>query len=67
MLTETQEIEIGKILEVLSPTRLSKLHLKKLQKIKNAVTGENDSRCLCAAIDRSKFYNEFLVWYQKNA
>lgn len=67
MLTEAEKLEIGKILEVLTPTRLSKLHLKKLQKIKNAVTRENDNRCLCAAVDRTKFYNEFLVWYQKNA
>jgi len=67
MFTEAQEIEIGKILEVLTPGRLSKMHLKKLQKIKNAVTGENDNRCLCAAVDRTNFYNEFLVWYQKNA
>lgn len=67
MLTENQIIEANQILEQLTPTRLSKLHLKKLQKIKNAVTRENDNRCLCAASDRLKFYNEFLVWYQKNA
>ena len=67
MLTETQQLEVGKLLEQLTPTRLSKMHLKKLQKIKNAVTGQNDNRCLCAAVDRTNFYNEFLVWYQKNA
>ena len=67
MLTETQQIEISQLLEQLTPTRLSKMHLKKLQKIKNAVMGENDTRCLCAAEARVNYYNEFLDWYQKNA
>jgi hypothetical protein len=67
MLTEDQQLEASKLLEQLTPTRLSKMHLKKLQKIKNAVTGQNDNRCLCAASDRVNYYNEFLVWYQKNS
>jgi hypothetical protein len=67
MLTEAQQIEIIKILELLTPTRLSKMYLKKLQKIKNVATGQNDNRCLCGAGDRVTFYNEFLVWYQKNS
>jgi hypothetical protein len=67
MLTEAQQIEVDHLLSQLMPTRLSKMHLKKLQKIKNAVTGQNDNRCLCAATDRVNYYNEFLVWYQKNA
>ena len=67
MLTEDQQVEVGKLLEQLTPTRLSKMYLKKLQKIKNAVMGENDTRCLCADVDRVNYYNEFLDWYQKNA
>lgn len=67
MLTEAQKLEIDGILAILNPTRLSKLYLKKLQKIKNVVMGENDNRCLCAATDRLNYYNEFLVWYQKYA
>jgi hypothetical protein len=67
MLTEAQQIEISKILELLTPNRLSKMYLKKLQKIKNVATGQNDNRCLCGAGDRVTFYNEFLVWYQKNS
>lgn len=67
MLTEAQKLEIDGILAILNPTRLSKLYLKKLQKIKNVVMGENDNRCLCDATDRLNYYNEFLVWYQKNA
>lgn len=67
MLTETEKLEIDGILALLTPTRLSKMHLKKLQKIKNKVANENDNRCLCAAADRLKYYNEFLLWYQKNA
>ena len=67
MLTEDQQIEVENLLSKLMPTRLSKIYLKKLQKIKNAVMGENDTRCLCAAEARVNYYNEFLVWYQKNS
>ena len=67
MLNEAEKLEIEAIIAVLIPTRLSKLHLRKLQKIRNQVTGERDARCLCAASDRLKYYNEFLAWYQKNS
>jgi hypothetical protein len=67
MLSEAQLLEINGILAYLKPERLSKMHLRKLQAIKNKVTGERDARCLCATPDRIKFYNEFNVWYQKNA
>lgn len=67
MLNEAEKLEIANLLAQLTPTRLSKMHLKKLQKIKNVVTKQNDNRCLCASNDRTKFYNEFLGWYQKNA
>jgi hypothetical protein len=67
MLSEIQLLEINGILAYLKPERLSKMHLRKLQAIKNKVTGERDARCLCATPDRIKFYNEFLQWFEKNA
>jgi hypothetical protein len=67
MLSEAQLLEIHGILAYLKPERLSKLHLRKLQAIKNKVTGEKDARCLCATQDRIKFYNEFLQWFEANA
>jgi hypothetical protein len=67
MLTEAEKLEIDGLLEQVSPNRLSKLHLKKLQKIRVKVTGKQENGCLCATADRLKFYNEFLVWYQKYA
>ena len=67
MLTEAQKLEIDGLLELLSPSKLSKLHLKKLQKIRVQATGKPENGCLCAHADRLKFYNEFIVWYQKNA
>lgn len=66
MLTEAQKLEIDGLLALLTPTKLSKMYLRKLQKIKNTVTGKYDGRCLCAAPDRIKFYNEFLAWYKTN-
>lgn len=67
MLTEAQKLEIDGLLEILSPSKLSKLHLKKLQKIRVQATGKPENGCLCAHADRLNFYNEFLVWYQKHA
>lgn len=67
MLTEAEKLEIDGLLEILSPSKLSKLHLNKLKKIKSRVTGVQINGCLCAHADRLKFYNEFLVWYQKYA
>jgi hypothetical protein len=67
MLSEAQLLEIHGILAYLKPERLSKMHLRKLQAIKNKVTGERDARCLCATQDRIKFYNEFLQWFETHA
>ena len=67
MLSEAQLLEINGILAHLNPERLSKMHLRKLQAIKNKVTGEKDNRCLCAVPERIKFYNEFLQWFEANA
>lgn len=67
MLTEAEKLEIDGLLEILSPSKLSKLHLNKLKKIRVKVTGKQENGCLCASADRLKFYNEFLVWYQKHA
>jgi hypothetical protein len=67
MLSEAQLLEIHGILAILNPERLSKMHLRKLQAIRNKVTGERDNRCLCAVPDRQKFYNEFLQWFEANA
>ncbi len=67
MLSEAQLLEINGILAYLKPERLSKMHLRKLQAIRNKVTGERDARCLCAVQDRQKFYNEFLQWFEANA
>jgi hypothetical protein len=67
MLSEAQLLEINGILAYLKPERLSKMHLRKLQAIRNKVTGERDTRCLCGAPDRIKFYNEFLQWFEANA
>lgn len=67
MLSEAQLLEINGILAYLNPERLSKMHLRKLQAIRNKVTGERDARCLCGVPERIQFYNEFQVWYQKNA
>lgn len=67
MFSEAELLEINGILANLKPERLSKMHLRKLQAIKNKVTGERDNRCLCAVQDRQKFYNEFLQWFEANA
>jgi hypothetical protein len=67
MLSEVQLLEINGILAYLKPERLSKMHLRKLQAIKNKVTGERDNRCLCAAPDRQKFYHEFLQWFERHS
>ena len=67
MFSEAQLLEIHGILAILKPERLSKLHLRKLQAIRNRVTGEKDNRCLCAVPERIKFYNEFLQWFEANA
>lgn len=67
MLNEAELLEINGILANLNPQRLSKMHLRKLQTIKNRVTGQYDRRCLCAPQERTQFYNEFLQWFEANA
>jgi hypothetical protein len=67
MFSEAELLEINGILAILNPQRLSKMHLRKLQTIKNRVTGQYDRRCLCAPQERTKFYNEFLQWFEANA